>query len=266
MRIPMSENTNPLLAKVKLPGRTFQLPSHGAMYEPGVLAATVKSGEVQVHPMSALAEINLKNPDLLFNGKALEAVLAECVPAIKKPLELYGRDVDAVLFFLRLATYGPEYRIEVKHDCAESKQHSYTVDLQQLVDTMRQLDPTVVEAKRTVKLETGQSVYTRPMKFDDIVQLFHSTGNKKELTAEDVKELAVTNLLCMIEKVEDVTDRAFIEEWVRSLTTPMVNRITEAASELNEWGPTQVVTLKCKDCGEDMRVELPLNPVSFFTE
>ena len=42
--------------------------------------------------------------------------------------------------------------------------------------------------------------------------------------------------------------------------------ITEAAGELNKWGPEQVVTLKCRDCGADMKVELPLNPVSFFTE
>jgi hypothetical protein len=26
------------------------------------------------------------------------------------------------------------------------------------------------------------------------------------------------------------------------------------------------VTIKCKDCGGDMKVELPMNPVSFFTE
>jgi hypothetical protein len=262
----MSENTNPLLAKIKLPGRMFQLPSHGAMYSAGELDSTVRDGEVQVHPMSALAEINLKNPDLLFNGKALEAVLTECIPAIKKPLELFGRDVDAVLFFLRLATYGPEYRIEVKHDCAEAKQHSYTVNLDELVIKMRQLDPTIIELKRTVTLNNGQKVTTRPMKFNDIIKLFHSTGNKKELTPDDVKELAVTNLLCMIEKVEDVTDRKNIEEWIRTLTTPQVNRITEAAGELNDWGPQQVVEIKCRDCGEMMRVELPLNPVSFFTE
>jgi hypothetical protein len=46
----------------------------------------------------------------------------------------------------------------------------------------------------------------------------------------------------------------------------MINRITNAASELNDWGPEQITTLKCKDCGEEMKVELPMNPVSFFTE
>jgi len=262
----MSDTQNPLLAKIKLPGRTFQLPSRGAMYNNGELAADSPTGEIQVYPLSALAEINLKNPDLLFNGQALVAVLNECVPAIKKPLDMFGRDVDALLFFLRLATYGQEYRIEVKHDCAEAKQHAYAVNLEEVIQRMVFLDPTVIASKQTVVLSNGQTVYTRPMKFSDIIALFHKSGSKKELTPDDIKELAVTNLMSMIERVEDITNAAMIEEWVRTLTTPMFNRITEAANELNSWGPEQVVEIKCKDCHGTMRVELPLNPVSFFTE
>lgn len=261
----MSDTTNPLLAGIKLPGRTFQLPSRGALYK-DELDPSCKQGEIHVHPMTALTEINLKNPDLLFNGKALNAVVQECIPSIKKPLELFGRDVDAVLFFLRLVTYGSEYRIEVKHDCPEAKNHSYVVDLEKIMQDMKQLDPTLIEGKRLVKLATGQTVYTRPMRFTDIIELFHRSEGKKELTADDIKELAITNLLCMIERVDDVTEPKFIQEWVRTLTTPQVNRITEAANELNDWGPDQIVTLKCRDCGGDMKVELPLNPVSFFTE
>ena len=263
--IPMSDTTNPLLTKVRMPGRTFQLPSRGALYKDELDPSAVQ-GEVHVHPMSALTEINLKNPDLLFNGKALEAVVTECIPAIKKPLQLFGRDIDAVLFFLRLVTYGPEYRIEVKHDCENAKQHSYVVNLEALLMEMKQLDPTLIETKRVVTLPTGQKVFTRPMRFSDVIELFHQSGNKKELTADDIRNLAVVNLKCMIEKVDDISDVKLIEEWIHSLTTPMINRITTAAAALNEWGPDQIVTLKCKDCGGDMKVELPLNPVSFFTE
>jgi hypothetical protein len=45
----------------------------------------------------------------------------------------------------------------------------------------------------------------------------------------------------------------------------MMNKVSDAAEKLNSWGPDQVVKLRCKDCGELMDVELPLNPVSFFT-
>lgn len=260
----MSDSTNPLL-KIKLPGRVFQLPSRGALYSNGELDSTVTSGEIHVHPMTALTEINLKNPDLLFNGKALQAVAAECLPAVKKPLELFGRDVDALLFFLRLTTYGSEYRIEVKHDCENAKDHSYVVNLEEIAMRMKQLDPTLIEQKRTVMVD-GNQVYTRPMRFKDVIELFHQSEGKKELNEEDIKKLAITNLMSMIERVNEVTDQKLIEEWIRTLTTPQINKITGAANELNDWGPDQIVTLKCKDCGQDMRVELPLNPVSFFTE
>jgi len=261
----MSETQNPLLQKIKIPGRIFQLPSRGALYTNGELSGSAGTGEIHVHPMTALVEINLKNPDLLFSGKALEAVLAECIPDVKKPLELFGRDIDAILFFLRLATYGSEYRIEVKHDCEHAKDHSYTVNLESLIQKMEFLDPTLIQGKQTVQI--GEySVKTRPMKFSDVIALFHSTGKKKEYTAEDIKELAVLNLLSMVESVNDITNRIHIDGWIRTLTTPEVNRITAAANELNQWGPSSVVSLTCKDCGSEFDVELPLNPINFFTE
>ncbi len=259
------DQLNPLLAKLRLPGRTFQLPSRGALYRNGELTADAATAEVHVHPMTALTEINLKNQDLLFNGKAIEAVVAECVPEIKKPLELFGRDVDALLFFLRLTTYGSEFRIEVKHTCENAKEHSYVVNLEELVMSMQYLDPTLIEQKRRVTLSNGQVVVTRPLRFRDIVNLYHLSGQKKELTPDDVKELAVVNLMSMIESVDDITDGKLIEAWIRALTTPMMNNISDAAEKLNDWGPNQIVKLKCKDCGELMDVELPLNPVSFFT-
>lgn len=262
----MTDRVNPLLSKIKLPGRMFQLPSRGALYSNDELESNVKDGELHVHPMTALTEINLKNPDLLFTGTALESVVAECIPGIKKPLELFGRDVDALLFFLRLTTYGKEYRIEVKHDCADAKLHSYVVDLEELAANMKMLDPTLIEQKREVKLDTGFTVHTRPMRFSDVVKLFHASEGKKELNVEDIKKLAMDNLLSMIERVDDVTDQDFIAEWLKGLTTPAINRITEAATKLNDWGPDQVVPLKCRDCGTEFRVELPLNPVSFFSE
>jgi hypothetical protein len=114
----MSETQNPLLTKIQLPGRTFQLPSRGALYHNDEIQA--QNGEIHVHPMTALAEINMKNPDLLFNGKAIEAVLSECIPSVKKPLELFGRDIDAILFFLRLVTYGITHRVKATGMCGQA--------------------------------------------------------------------------------------------------------------------------------------------------
>lgn len=258
-----TQTQNPLLQKLKLPGRTFQLPSRGALYQAGELSS--KEGEVHVHPMSALTEISLKNPDLLFNGKALEEVCAECVPEVKKPLDLFGRDIDALLFYLRLVTYGPQYEVNVKHTCEHAKQHSYVVDIEQMVMAMRQLDPTLT-TQFQVTMQTGQVVKLRPATFQHMIKLFQLNAGKQELSQDDVKANITFNLTELIESVDGITDKKQIEEWVKTITSPMQNRITEVMEKMNEWGPDTVVTLKCRDCGEDMRVELPLNPISFFTE
>lgn len=259
------ENTqNPLLSKIKLPGRTFQLPSRGALYNNGEIST--QEGEVHVHAMSALAEISLKNPDLLFNGKALEEICKECIPEIKKPSELYGRDIDALMVFLRLVTYGPVYTVNVKHNCAEAKDHSYNVDIEQLAMSMKCLDPTEIKDLFKVTMPNGQVVKVHPVKFSHMIKLFQMNAGKNEFTADDIKKNVVFNLVHLIESVDDVTDKGLIQEWVESISTPYQNRITSAIEKTGNWGPDQTVTLTCKDCGEQMTVELPLNPVSFFTD
>lgn len=254
---------NPLLEKIKLPGRTFQLPSRGALYKNGELSG--QEGEVHVHPMSALAEISLKNPDMLFNGKAINQVFSECIPEIKKPTELYGRDIDAIMYFLRLVTYGPNFEIKVKHDCDEAKEHSYVVDLEKLIQEVRYLDPTLEENFQTV-LPNGQVVKVHPVKFDHMIKLFQLNSGKDEFTPEDVKKNVVFNLTNLIDSVDGISDPQHIQEWVSVITTPYQNRITEAIERTNEWGPNQTVKLTCKDCGNEMPVELPLSPITFFTE
>lgn len=257
----MEITQNPLLQKLKLPGRVFQLPSRGALYKNGELGTA--EGEVHVHAMSALTEINLKNPDQLFNGKALEEVCRECIPDVKKPSELFGRDVDALMFFLRLVTYGPQFEINVKHNCENAKNHSYTVDIEKMVHEMAFLDPTT---KYEVVLQNEQKVVLHPVKFEHMIKLFQMNAGKTELTADDVKSNIIFNLVNLIESVDGIADRAMIEAWAKLLTSPQQNRITEVIEKMNDWGPASTTRLKCRDCGTEMEVELPLNPISFFTE
>lgn len=260
----MENVQNPLMAKIKLPGRTFELPSKGAMYKNGELSNT--TGEIHVHAMSALSEISLKNPDLLFNGKALNTVFAECVPEVKQVSELYGRDIDAIMYFLRLVTYGPIFEIDVEHNCEGAKSHSYTVNIEEMVTNMKKVDPTTIDKILTVVLPNQQVVKTHPVRFQQMIELYQMNAGKTEFTEEDIKKNIVFNLTSIIESVDDVTKKEFIEEWVRGLTTPYQNLITESIEKANDWGPARTVKLTCRDCQKEMEVELPLNPISFFTE
>ena len=257
---------NPLLANTnKIPGKTFTLPSRGVFYKNGELDESVTAGEVHIFPLSGFTELHLKNPDLLFNGKAIIRVFSECVPEIKKPLELASKDVEAILFYLRMVTYGSEFRIELKHECPDSKTHGYSVNLESVLANSTNLDPTMI-GEYTMPIEVaGMKVYTRPVRFVDVVELFHATGTKKEFSEEDIERIARKNVLSMISSVEDVTNPEHIEGWLETLTTPQLNLISDAAESKTAWGINNITKIKCKDCGEIIDVELPLNPINFFS-
>src|SRR5271170_226889 len=122
---------NPLLERIRMPGETFRLPSGALFYptESGILDSTVTDGEVHIHPMTALDEIALKTPDLLFSGLAVIQVFGRCIPQIKDAKRLLAKDVDFLLVALRKVSYGPEMELSYTHDCEKAKSHNYVASV-----------------------------------------------------------------------------------------------------------------------------------------
>ena len=107
------KNTNSLLKKIQLPGQTFRLPSRGLFYQNGEIDDRVQDGEVEVFPLTTIDEINMKSPDQLFQGTAIEKVFVRAIPAILKPTELLTRDIDYLLACLRVVSYGRSLPLEI---------------------------------------------------------------------------------------------------------------------------------------------------------
>jgi len=263
---PQVENSsvNPLLAKVKIPGRIFQLPSAGAFYKNGELTAGIENGEVHVHPMTALDEITMKNPDMLFSGKAISIVFRHCVPEIAKPEELFAKDIDALMIFLRAVTYGPQYEIEATHDCEDAKPHTYAIDVEQMITSMRYLDEETIERQYSVTLNNGQVVKMQPIRYKHVLQLLKMNENKSVLTVEDQEKNLITNLLNVIESVDGYTDKKMITEWIRAINPQMMDQLAKSIDDSQSWGPQTARKVVCKDCGEEYEIEVPINPISFF--
>lgn len=261
----MSEN-NPLLAALKLPGRIFQLPSKGMFYKNGELADNIKDGEIHVQSMSALDEINIKNPDQLFSGAAVNTVFKQCIQGIEKPSELLSKDVDAIMIFLRAITYGPSYEFTARHTCDGAKDHSYAADLDVLISKMQMIDPTLVESLYTVNLSNGQVVKLRPNRYQHVLDLIRLNENKKSITVDEQRTNLTLMLLGVIESIDNISDPKLITEWIQKVSTPIINKISEKIETVNSWGPTMKWTCNCKDCKTDFEIEIPINPVSFFTE
>lgn len=263
----MIDSNNPLLTGLKLPGRIFQLPSRGIFYKNEELELTAAAqGEIHVRPMSAMDEIDMKNPDQLFSGSAISTVLMQCVDGVLKPTDLLAKDVDAIMLFLRVVTYGPAYEFIARHNCENGKEHSYIADVDQMISHMKMMDPTLVDEMFTLTLPNGQVVKLHPNRYQDVLNLIKANENKKQITADDQKKNLKMMLSGVIQSVDGVKDPEKILEWVHRIPSPLVNRIGEKVENVNEWGPDLKWTCKCRDCGEEFEVEIPINPVSFFTE
>ena len=113
---------NPLLKRIKLPGRRFRLPSKGLFYKNGELDESVVDGEVEVFSMTTVDEINLRTPELLFNGEAVRKVFKRCIPEVKEPFKLLSNDVDFLLGCLRVVSYGNEITVDTYCPKCEERQ------------------------------------------------------------------------------------------------------------------------------------------------
>lgn len=286
--------TNPLLEGIKLPGRIFQLPSKGLFYKNGELADNIKDGEIHVRPMSAIDEINLKNPDQQFSGVAINEVFPKCIDGILKPSELLAKDVDAIMVFLRTVTYGQHYEFVATHPCdmpdrlyvkpndpipediqvelAEyyknfRKEHSYIADVEQMIGKIKYIDPTTLEKSYTFNIpELNQVVKLHPNRYMQVLEVVKKNSTKQTLTVKERQENLIMMLMGVIESVNGVTDPQHIREWCEFIPPTVVNKLADKVESIEEWGASLQWTCTCKDCGKPFTVDIPINPISFFTE
>lgn len=255
-----------ILQGIKLPGRIFQLPSKGIFYKNGELADHIQNGEIHVHPLSAMDEIILKNPDQLFSGEAVESVFKRCTDGILKPKELLSRDVDALTLYLRTVTYGPSFEFSAKHTCDGAKAHSYVADLEQIIANTVFIDESTYEENYQVTMPNGQVVKLKPVAYKNSLDMIKRNHGKTQLTADDEKENLLTGIMGILVSVNGEERQPILQEWVGVITQPYVNRLATKLAALDEWGPKMVWKCQCKDCGKEYDVEIPVNPVTFFTE
>lgn len=277
----MSEpSLNPLLMKVKLPGKVFQLPSKGIFYPPGVLADTVTNGEIEVKPMSALVELKVRSADLLISTKVVREICTECIPSILKPEQLLSRDIDALFLFLVASTYGYDKSIKAIHDCDKAEVHDYTINLESIINNPRNQILDHKEVLFSVELDNGQVIELRPVLFNDSIDmmLMRQQVAQKEvvapasITTKEMEDIVVRDILSVIKSVSTggtdsvkITDYKKIDEWVRLLPRRYMDLIIEAAIRSSEWGFDFQVKLTCKDCGNEFIHNMELNPINFLS-
>ena len=254
------------LDSIKIPGEIIKLPSLGLFYTDGELDENVRDGEVEVFPMSAFDEIAMKNIDHIINGLSITEVFSRCVPQVKKPGALFGKDVDQILLVLKRITYGPNMEVSYKHNCKGAKDHKYKIDINEILNASTTLDPTAIDSLYTVVMDNGQVVELRPVRFNDIVTIMQDTKNFNSAPLADIQTKLVESTINIIHAVDGDTDKKRIKKWASRIPAPWFKKIAQALDNGNDWGPNINYTLICEDCGQPMIVELPLNPLTFFLD
>lgn len=254
---------NPLMAKIRMPGQTYQIPSQGLFYTNGELADTVENGEVHVYPMTTIDEIVIRTPDMLFSGDSIEQVFKRCIPSVLKPKELFAKDVDFLMVCLRQVSYGEQFEVIHSHDCENAKENSYTVMMKQFINNTKQIDPTTIQQVFHVTLDNGQVVELLPIKYVNLIKIMQVF--EESITPEESQERMIDTLSGIISSVDGITDKKNIEEWLSAIPIKWAKQVSGAIDHTTDWGPDFTTTVKCKDCGENMDITIPMNPVSFFT-
>ncbi len=264
----MSENKNPLLDGInKIPGETFRLPSGGLFYTDGELIDTVKDGEVHVYPMKTVDELIMKSPDKILTGKAVEEVFTRCIPDILKPEELLANDVEYLMAAIRVVSYGEDAEIVSVHTCDDAKEHTYVVNIRDILRESREIDPTSLERTYKLKLDS-YTLSIRPPRYKSIVTLYQTISEEfmKEASEEDVAIKLIENLAGMVESVNGTDDSEHIVEWLTQLKVGWVNKISDFTREnTSKWGIEYTRIITCKDCKKEYPITVPTNPITFFT-
>lgn len=267
---------NPLLAGMfKMPGRIFPLPSRALLYVAGKeVTAEVKDngGEIHVRPMSAMAELKLKNPDLLYSGTAIAEVIRECVPEILDPLALFALDVDAILVYIRAVTYGDKYEVDAVHTCAEAKPHTYEISLDELISRTTFLTEEHLSSWRIPEFHVGitnrtYDVLLEPIRMRGLIA-YQQLGRKDpaEVDTADYQDLVVTNLVHFIRSIDGITSRDIIVPFLQKISYPEIHQLQDQIASANIFGVPLTKPVGCPECGAAFDARVEINPTLFFSK
>lgn len=262
---PPPTPVNPLLGRVQLPGESFTLPSRSLFYTNGEVSERCRqTGEIHIHPMTAIDEIVLRSPDKVLSGDAVMEVFQRCIPDVVQPHELLQKDLDFLVAALRKVSYGETLEMVQKHNCEGAKENTYPINMAEMISRSKSIDPTTMAGIFTLTLENGQVVSLEPMRYKDVL-LMMQTVNDDVLNPEVQEMYLLTSLCNVVKSVDEISDKSMIEEWVRTIPISWAHQLSEAIDKTAAWGPDFVVHTTCKDCGEALEIQAPMNPISFFT-
>ena len=245
----------------KVPTEFVPLPSFGLVYSPNSPLHNLK--EIEVRYMTAADEDILTSRSLLRSGKAIDAVLKNCIlDARINPEELLSGDKNALITFLRVSGYGPEYKVEI--DCPSCEETSkYEFDLSQL--EMKTLDVEPIEQGENrfdIQLPTGTHIEFKFLNSAEEKEISDAQDRIKRSTNSPVDRNVTTRLKNTIISIDGNTDSSLINQYVDTLNV-RDSRALRKYMEDNTPDIDMKQEFNCPHCGHRGEVDVPIS-VGFF--
>lgn len=204
---------NPLIAEIKpaVPSTTISLPSQGKFYSEDMFEEGADPTQLEVHPISLLDDLNIRDPILLASGKAVIKMMEHICPSILQPELLAEVDLDAILIASRIISHGTKFPVRFKcsNPAMENNkpvcefEHDMELDLQ---DFIMRYGPIDWLDDYTMELDVGQTINLKPLPYrvlidvtkqtfmqmkdiDDMLRIFKQTNQsdeETELTAAEI--------------------------------------------------------------------------------
>ena len=245
----------------RVPTEFVPLPSFGLVYPPNSPLHNLK--EIEVRYMTAIDEDILTSRSLLRSGKAIDAVLKNCIlDARINPEELLSGDKNALITFLRVSGYGPEYKVEI--DCPSCEETSkYEFDLSQL--EMKTLDVEPIEQGENrfhIQLPTGTHIEFKFLNSAEEKEISDAQDRIKRSTNSPIDRNVTTRLKNTIISIDGNNDPSLINQYVDTLNV-RDSRALRKHMEDNTPDIDMNQEFNCSHCGHRGEVDVPIS-VSFF--
>jgi len=249
------------MAGFSVPRDFVMLPSKGRIYPPDSPLHNLE--EIEVRHLTAADEDILTSRALLRTGKAIDTMLSNVL--MNKSVnvsDFISGDKNAILTFLRITGYGPEYDVEIDcPGCNESIKHQF--DLTKLTMRFLDVDPMGAGENRfEFVLPSGVHIEFKLLNSAEDQQISDEQDKLKRTTNSPLEKNITTKYKHQIISVNDKDDQTFINNFVDTMNL-RDSRAFRTYLEEVEPDVDMKQDFKCRMCGHSEEVEIPVT-VGFF--